>query len=57
MTMHIHMYAMMRHLSMQERTGPNRAGHVLVNAYLTVILIMYESKGDGIHPLMVALVQ
>lgn len=57
MTMHIHMYAVMRHLSMQERTGPNRAARVSVNAYLTVILIMYESKGDGIHPLIAALVQ
>lgn len=57
MTMHIHMYAMMMHLTVRERTGPNRAAHVSVNAYLTVILIMYESKGDGIHPLIVALVQ
>lgn len=57
MTMHIHMYAMMMHLTVQERTGPNRAAHVSVNAYLTVILIMYESKGDGIHPLIVPLVQ
>lgn len=51
------MYAMMMHLTVQERTGPNRAARVSVNAYLTVILIMYESKGDGIHPLIVALVQ
>lgn len=57
MTMHIHMYAVMRHLSMQERAGPNRGAHVSVNAYLIAILIMYESKGDGIHPLITALVQ
>lgn len=39
------------------KNRPNRAAHVSVNAYLTVILIMYESKGDGIHPLIVPLVQ
>lgn len=57
MTMHIHMYAVMRHLSVQGRTGPDRAVHASVNAYLTVILMMYESKEGGIHPLVVALVQ
>lgn len=44
-------------LSMQGSSGSNSTIHVSVNAFLSISLIMYESKGDGIHPLIVTLVQ
>lgn len=44
-------------LSMQGSSGSNSAIHVSVNAFLSISLIMYESKGGGIHPLIVTLVE